>query len=101
MVTVASAVAIASSLGCVTYTMLYFAFVAHNTHMGFKGDFEAAAASCGKLALFFAVVAGGAAASGFVRCAGRMRRKAKVFYDEPDAYSEAVLPGSYSGLRKR
>lgn len=103
MGTATTVVAVACSAGCVAYTVLYLAFAAHNPHMGFHGDFEAAAVSCGRLAVFFAVTACGATVYGAAGRwgLGRGRRKKKLDYDEPDIYSEAVLPGSYSGLRKR
>jgi hypothetical protein len=109
MVTVTGGVIFGSAAGCVTYALLYLAFAARNQHMGFHGDFEAAAASCARLSVFFAATTVTAVASSVVRGAARARARARaraktsafLSGGDGDRFSDAVLPGSYTGLRKR
>lgn len=103
MVTCASASVVAGTFGCVAYAMLYSAFASRNQHMGFHGDFEEAAASCGKMAVFFALVAVGGLVGTFGKSLQFQRRqRAKTRYgDVDDGFAGAMLPGSYNGLRKR
>lgn len=96
--------AIAFALGSVTYACLYMAFASRASHIGFRGDYDAAASSCGRMAGLFAALAVASGAWAAFGGAGRRRLLlAKRKYGDEDVgdFADAVLPGSYTGLRKR
>lgn len=93
---------VAFALGSATYACLYLAFASRASHIGFRGDFDAATSSCGRMAGVFAALA---VASAAWAAFGGVRRPllAKRKYGDGGggAFADAVLPGSYTGLRKR
>jgi hypothetical protein len=106
-------VSVASGVSSIVYFALYWAFESRNEHMGFHGDFQAAAASCAQLATYFGVLCVTSAVLSCVR--GNARSLYKLFmaradrrsligslksFSDDDRFACAVLPGAHQ-LRKR
>lgn len=95
--------AVVCAIGAVTYTVLYVAFAARNPHLGFSGDYEAAASSCASAAALFTLLAAAASVAAAARAPARdARAVTRRGYGDAvhDSYAHAVLPGAH-GLRRR